>query len=1012
MFTTAFIYQNTSPFSALAIRVRRNISVFAIVLFLLFVQSAASQPLLFPSNHKRYVIKTLNIEDGLQNNTVGDIITDTFGFTWVAAKTALQRYNGYRLETVQPVVDGRQFNIDYQLYFFQTRQHFIWMTCKDGILQYNPFIDSFTLIIRLPSSTTEPVLRPFNETKEGIWCAREKGLSLYSPEGRLIKEFSYPNATSCPMAGTFCGDGNSHSLFLLTKQNTVLLFNKESYHFSPLPVKADGLSKFSATETRLYLLHQNGIVVCAEKNGVYTEVNHFASTSRFLSSIHTFRDGVLASFDQHLLFIDSTCSRVSEITTLNSQPLLPVGGMKAFYEDRFGRLWVLATNEIKLILNYTIPFRYFAYPNTTNYTKSVFEDEEAHLVLVGQYSGGLQLYDTLGNPLWKEPLMTSRVKDIAGIEKLGPDEYFITTIEQGLYILRLSQKKFTQVSLSAEEERRLNTHSISWTNNVQQADDRTVLFMTRGDVIQAHFDHNGTMHSHILLQDPGKQLYCFHLNTNDNCLWVGNSMGTVYGKHANGRMDTILTPGKYQVRCLTSDAANNVWVGTDKGLFVYNRNNRLVNTFTVANGLLNDCIYSMLTDKDNKTVYAATNLGLSAIRVSGVLKNYTKERGLQENEFNSAATAKTAKGKLYFGGVNGVTAFYPSDITVENDHPSLIIYQTDVNDKPLRSDSAAWNQYDYHLRHNQSKLSFSLAAFGIYPASDYTYEYKMEGFDKTWTTTNNPVNISYHLAPGTYTFRARLVNFPSLLISRTIAIAPPFWETWWFYLFAFLLVVSLILLFVRALYQRKYKTQLQMLLIRQQVLAERERISRDLHDNIGAYASAISANVDEILYGAKTSDPGTLQRLKESAREIIIQLRDSIWALNKENQTVIMLSDRIKNYVQKLQPAYPDITFDVDETIEDNTTLPSITALHVLRIVQEAVHNAIRHSGCSSVQINISSCSPVTITVEDNGSGLPAQLQYGDGIRNMKARAADIGWEIAIANSNPVGCRVQLRNTN
>ena len=124
-----------------------------------------------------------------------------------------------------------------------------------------------------------------------------------------------------------------------------------------------------------------------------------------------------------------------------------------------------------------------------------------------------------------------------------------------------------------------------------------------------------------------------------------------------------------------------------------------------------------------------------------------------------------------------------------------------------------------------------------------------------------------------------------------------------------------------------------------------------------------------------------------------------------------MLSDRIKNYVQKLQPTYPDIDFDVDETIDQNTTLASITARHVLRIVQEAVHNAIKHSGCSSVHINISSQSPVVISIKDNGSGMPAKPISGEGLRNMQARAAEIGWSVSITNETK-GCCVQLRNTN
>ncbi|MDQ2752881.1 MAG: ATP-binding protein, partial [Bacteroidota bacterium] len=533
---------------------------------------------------------------------------------------------------------------------------------------------------------------------------------------------------------------------------------------------------------------------------------------------------------------------------------------------------------------------------------------------------------------------------------------------------------------------------------------------TTADVIQCCFKNNRIASYQILFHNSSNQfINCFYFAQNNHCLWVGSNSGILYCKHSSGKIDTLAVPDNYQVRSIMCDAQNNTWVGTDKGLFVY-ANSKLIQTFTTDNGLLNDCIYSMLTDDTKKTIYASSNLGLSVLQLNGVLKNYTKEKGLQENEFNTSAVARTSKGKLFFGGVNGITAFYPSDVITEPDHPSLLIYQTEINDQPFDLDSATWNAHTYKLSYHQNKIDFSLTAFGLQAASGYIYEYKMKGFDKYWTTTNNPTNISYHLPPGNYEFKARVMQFPSAFISRNIIIAAPFWQRWWFYLVCIVFVFAALSLTARAIYRRRYFGRLQTLRIRQQVLAERERISRDLHDNIGAYASAISANVDDVIYQFNASDHVALKRLKNSAREIIIQLRDSIWALNKENQTVIMLSDRIKSYVQKLQPTYPNIDFDVDENIEQNQTIASITALHLLRIVQEAVHNAVKHSGCSSIQIGINSQSPIVISIKDNGCGMPDQPLMGEGLKNMQLRAAEIGWHLILANHDD-GCCIQLCNT-
>ena len=207
--------------------------------------------------------------------------------------------------------------------------------------------------------------------------------------------------------------------------------------------------------------------------------------------------------------------------------------------------------------------------------------------------------------------------------------------------------------------------------------------------------------------------------------------------------------------------------------------------------------------------------------------------------------------------------------------------------------------------------------------------------------------------------------------------------------------------------QIKYKNRPRQILGLQKIFTERQSISRDQHDNIGTDATAINANVDEIIVQLKEKQNLSMQRLKESAREIIVHLRDSIWALNKENQTVEMLGDRIKNYIQKLQPFYPHIIFDTQETISQNVLLSSVKALHILRIVQEAIHNAIKHSGCDSIKIIITSGGIVKIEIADNGSGISANAASGEGLKNMKLRAEEISWNFSTENIFP-GCVVQL----
>jgi signal transduction histidine kinase len=140
-------------------------------------------------------------------------------------------------------------------------------------------------------------------------------------------------------------------------------------------------------------------------------------------------------------------------------------------------------------------------------------------------------------------------------------------------------------------------------------------------------------------------------------------------------------------------------------------------------------------------------------------------------------------------------------------------------------------------------------------------------------------------------------------------------------------------------------------------------------------------------------------------------LRDTIWAFNKESITLTGISDRIKIYTQKMQPAYPQASISIEEDIRKEKKLSPVQALHIFRIVQEALHNALQHSLCNKVSININSNDEVAeIKVEDNGNGFDPESVHnaGNGLRNMKSRAAEAGFDLAFRKIAPKGTRVSL----
>lgn len=192
---------------------------------------------------------------------------------------------------------------------------------------------------------------------------------------------------------------------------------------------------------------------------------------------------------------------------------------------------------------------------------------------------------------------------------------------------------------------------------------------------------------------------------------------------------------------------------------------------------------------------------------------------------------------------------------------------------------------------------------------------------------------------------------------------------------------------------------------------ERKRIAADLHDNIGAYATAISADVEKIKTKGFTDSDIQLQNLQLHSREISNSLRDTIWVLNKENITVTGISDRIKSYINKIDSSY-DQQIEVEEKIEHDARVGSQKALNIFRIVQEAIHNALKHSNSKNIMVEIESNDTIKFTISDNGKGMDlSNPASGHGLRNMQARAMDAGIQLTVNSSPGKGTKLLIETT-
>jgi signal transduction histidine kinase len=187
---------------------------------------------------------------------------------------------------------------------------------------------------------------------------------------------------------------------------------------------------------------------------------------------------------------------------------------------------------------------------------------------------------------------------------------------------------------------------------------------------------------------------------------------------------------------------------------------------------------------------------------------------------------------------------------------------------------------------------------------------------------------------------------------------------------------------------------------------QRLNISRDLHDNIGSQLTFIISSVDNVKYAFDIDNPkldDKLTNISSFAQETILELRDTIWAMNSNEITFEDLESRIHNFIGKAKEVKSEIQFSFETDADlKNTKLTSIEGMNIYRTIQEAVNNAIKYADASVISIIVKKMETNTqITIQDNGIGFDeATIQKGNGLQNMQKRIEDIGGEFSLSSSN------------
>jgi len=247
------------------------------------------------------------------------------------------------------------------------------------------------------------------------------------------------------------------------------------------------------------------------------------------------------------------------------------------------------------------------------------------------------------------------------------------------------------------------------------------------------------------------------------------------------------------VVAIHQDQGGNLWIGTGGGgLNRFDPQAETFTRFTENDGLASNTVFTILSD-DAGSLWMGTAGGLSRFDPQhGSFRNYTASDGLQGDQFNDGAAFKSRDGEMFFGGPNGITAFFPQQIQDDENPPPVVLTNIRLNYSPVQvgPDSALERALGFtdeiKLSQTDRVLSFDFAPLSYRAPEKNRCRYMLEGFDQDWTEVDSEsCSATYtNLDPGRYLFRVTGSNGDGVWneegVSIAVVVPTPWWGTWWF----------------------------------------------------------------------------------------------------------------------------------------------------------------------------------------------------------------------------------------
>lgn len=1020
------------------------------LIFIGIVQSSYAQ------RHK-INFTSLTSKDGLSSSTVTAILKDRHGLMWFATEDGLNKYDGTSFTVYRHSdMDTSSLPTNYVVSLHEDRAGTLWIGTNGGsLIIYNRKKDSFERLTSFAGFDAQSnVIRAIcSDYLDRIWVSSFSGLSVIDPKTKKVSHF-----TVDPSRSDRLSTSNVNAIFEDSRRRIwvgtdrgVFLYNRKKNSFSHLSHSPVSASSLVGNSIRCIAEDAAGTIWIGTEQGL----------SMLLPDGKNFRNFRHRAGDNRSLANNDVYSIAAD-----SEGKLWLGTEEG--------LNILDTKSYEI--NTYKPDSRDIHSLIAKSVRCVYIDKQG-IYWLGTFKGGINKYDKnlslfslkQSNPFDTRGLTGSNVTSFA---ESADGDVFVGTDGGGLNLFQRRTELFSHYNLQPRgKEAQSNRLSIL---ALEMSRNNRLWIGTYSDGLFEFDPRTGNYRQFVQGSTPGtitnNNVFCLKEDSKGN-IWIGTNGGGVNVYHPESQRfsnyhrdspfaEAVRLPGNPYIRSIEEDKAGNIWIGSHgSGIVLFNpktRSTKLYDrntsnlpsnvvlaifaddskniwagtlggglslfdskkqqfvSFSEKDGLANGVVYKILQDKRG-LLWLSTNAGISSFNPkTKKFRNYNRYNGVQNSNFNHGAGLRLSSGEMYFGGLEGFNYFYPQDIRINSDIPTVLITDLKVDnnsivpaeDSPLEEHISITR--DIFLDYKQNfTLDFVALSYTI--PQQYRYSYKLEGFDKSWNHVGAATTASYtNIDPGEYVFKVRVSNADGTTYGKIttvkIHVEPPFWLTIYAYIFYGLVFLG-ILFYIRyrgiQKLKREFRIKQEKMEAKQLIDQERKEAERlheldmlkikfltNLSHEFRTPISLIMGPVDTLL-SDKVMEAGKSQlyMIKRNARRLL-NLVNQLLDFRKMEEHELRLNasqGELVSFVGEISDSFKDlserknISLLFESAIENYYT--TFDHDKIERILFNVLSNAFKFTpGGGSIKVELEkvqesgpdSLSSIIIKITDTGIGIPA----------------------------------------